>query len=403
MARTYSLPVPRRLPLQVPVPVLHGLLLLLMVSGPLTAEIILPALPAIGTAFGLPLTQVQLIISAFMLGYALAQLLVGPLADRIGRRPVLLIGLSMYVLAGIAGALATTLPLLLTARLFQGMSISVAPVLARVIVRDLYDTPRASRLLAYLGAIMAIGPGLAPIVGGVINQLWGWRAILFLLLGFGLAIFAMSLILAPETRPHVTAEPARRGGFTHAYRFLIGQPAYMRNLLGLMLLFATMYSFFAGLPTLITVKYDLPETVIGPTFAVAVTGYILGGLTLGRLSGRVAETVLFQIGFGVAGLALILFAGLSLIGQPPFTLIILCISLYTFGYGILTAPLTVRTLGLFPQYTGSAAALLGCSEWLGTAVISWLAVQLLSIALLPMALLLLTMLACAWALTNRIG
>jgi multidrug resistance protein len=231
MARTYRLIVAQRLPLYVPPRVLHGLLLLLMISGPLTSEIIMPALPAIGSAFGLPLTRVQLLVSVFMFGYALSQLLIGPLSDRIGRRPVLVIGLILYVVAGAVGALATALPLLLCARLLQGMSVSVAPVLARVIVRDLYDTPRATRLLAYLGAIMAIGPGLAPIFGSIVNQFWGWRAILIFLVGFGVMLFGLVFLLAPETRPQLAVEPTRPENVGQAYLFLVGQTAYLRSLL----------------------------------------------------------------------------------------------------------------------------------------------------------------------------
>ncbi len=394
-----ALPAPR--PFTVSPFVLHTLLLMLMISGPLTNESLLPALPALSMDFDAPMTRIQLLVSIFMLGYGSSQLVIGPLADAVGRRPVLIIGLGMFVLASGAAALSPALPALIAARFVQGVSISVAPVLARVIVRDMYDQQRATRLLAYLGAIMALGPGVAPIISNFVQLWWGWRAIFVALVVIGGLLGVSALALLPETRPRSDIASETRRHVGHTYARLLRHGVYVRSVLAMMLLFAGMYSFFVSLPFIVNRLYQQPDARIGLIYAVVVAGYIVGGLALGWLSTRFSQRRLLVAGFGVAALAMALLAGLSVLGLPPFWLLILLISGYTAGYGMLVAPLTVRVLGLFPHQTGAAAAVLGCTEWLGTAAISWLAVQLLAQGFLPFILLVLAALASAWMLLSR--
>ena len=145
--------------------------------GALSIDMFLPSLPAIGAAFAAPPATVQLTVTLFLAGFAVAQLVHGPLSDRVGRRRVLLGGLLVYVVGGLACWAAPSARLLIAGRLLQALGAGSGPVVGRAVIRDLYEPARAARVLGYMGTAMALTPILAPIVGGVVHVAFGWRAV----------------------------------------------------------------------------------------------------------------------------------------------------------------------------------------------------------------------------------
>src|ERR671912_1491790 len=174
-------------------------LALLTALGPLSTDMYLPSLPAIATGLGASTGQAQMTLSAFLLGFAAGQFLYGPVSDRVGRRPVLLFGLGLFVLASLACTLAPTVESLVTARFVQALGASGPIVLARAIVRDLYEGPRAGRELSRMGSIMGLVPALAPILGGLLHEAFGWRSTFAATILFGLALAAAVAAVLPET------------------------------------------------------------------------------------------------------------------------------------------------------------------------------------------------------------
>ena len=178
-----------------------------MALGPLSVDMYLPALPAIATDLAARYAAVQQSLSAFVLGLAAGQLLFGPLSDRVGRRPVLALGLILYVIASGALALAGDVLQLVLLRLWQALGGPAGVVLARAIVRDLWQGVEAARALAFVMLVTGTAPLLAPLVGGWLLLFAGWRAIFWLLAAFGVLILIAARLVLPETRPRGTPVP----------------------------------------------------------------------------------------------------------------------------------------------------------------------------------------------------
>src|SRR5258705_11259802 len=186
---------------------LTALLALLTALGPLAVDMYLPSFPDIGRLLNASPATVQLTLALYLVSYAIGQVIYGPLSDRYGRLPMMRIALAIYCAASLTCALAPSIELLLTARAFQALGSSGAIVLARAIVRDLYSGARAGRELSLMGAIMALAPVFAPMIGGVLQSALGWRSHFILQIAFGLiaAFFVWSKL--PETLKTPTPGP----------------------------------------------------------------------------------------------------------------------------------------------------------------------------------------------------
>lgn len=156
----------------------------LVAFGPLSTDMYLPSLPAMKAEFGASVSDVQLTLSIFLAGFAVSQLLYGPLSDRFGRRPILIFGIFAYGIASVACFLATSIEMLIVARFFQAFGACSGPVLGRAIVRDVFGQDRAAQVLAYMGSAMALAPAVAPLAGGYLQVWFGWQASFVFLAGF---------------------------------------------------------------------------------------------------------------------------------------------------------------------------------------------------------------------------
>ncbi len=178
---------------------LTALLAGLSAVGPLTTDMYLPSLPDIARQLGASSAQVQLTISAYLIGFAAGQIIYGPVSDRHGRKPVLIGAIALYCAASLACALSTSIEMLIVARAFQALGGSGGIVLTRAIVRDIYSGAHAGRELSVIGSVMALAPVLAPILGGLIQTAFGWRVTFLALVGAGFAGAAVVWALLPET------------------------------------------------------------------------------------------------------------------------------------------------------------------------------------------------------------
>src|SRR5690349_23729848 len=175
------------------------LLSFLTALAPLSMDMYLPSLPDIGRTLSAPVLQVQLTISSYLFGFAVGQIFYGPVSDRLGRRPVLLVALVVYALATIGCALARSIDALIGLRFLQALGGAGAIVLARAVVRDLYSGVRAGRELSLMGAITGVAPIVAPVIGGVLQTFFGWRATFALLVMVAVVVGATAARLLPET------------------------------------------------------------------------------------------------------------------------------------------------------------------------------------------------------------
>ena len=209
---------------------LTALLAALSAIGPLTTDMYLPSLPDIARQLNASTAQVQFTISAYLIGFAVGQIFYGPVSDRHGRKPILMMAIALYCVASLACALSTSIEMLIVARLFQALGGCGGIVLTRAIVRDIYSGARAGRELSMIAAVMALAPVLAPIAGGVLQTAFGWRSVFYTLVAAGIAGVAIVWMVLPETLKMRAAEPVSASSMLRSYRIVARNPAYLAYL-----------------------------------------------------------------------------------------------------------------------------------------------------------------------------
>ena len=354
-------------------------LLLILILGSLTAlpalsmDMYLPALPDIGGAYGSPAAQVQLTLTACLLGLAAGQIVVGPMSDRFGRRRPLLIGMAGYVLASVACALAPGVHALTAFRLVQGLAGAAAIVISRAVVRDLFDGLAMARFFSTLMLISGAAPVLAPVVGGQVLRFTDWRGVFLVLAGFGLVITLVTARSLPETLP-----PERRhgGGIPDALRTMRGLFAD-RVFTGYLLVgsfgFAGLFSYVSASPFVIQEIYGASPQAFSLLFMVNSIGLVATGQLNGRLLvGRISLDRVIG-----AGLALILLSAVALLLMTAGVFGRVGLAPVSAGLFVLMSAMALvlpnsNSQGLMrtPHAAGSASALLGTSQFLVGAVAS---------------------------------
>ncbi len=276
-------------------------LLLLIVCLPRAAiDAYLPALPAMADALRASDAQLQSTLTTYMVGYAASMLIMGPLSDRHGRRPVLLAGLAVYVAASLVCAFAADVPTLLAARAIQALGGCGGAVIGRVIVREHFDATRQVALLSALSAGMALSPVIAPLAGSAVAGAGGWRAVFVLLAVGGVAGAGFAWRWLPETRA-AQASPASVPAM-HALRALAGSYAqllrsrhFMRYSLAIGCVYCSYFPFIAGSSALFQRHLHLSDAAYAAVFALTVSGYLIGSALYRRLQARMTPDAVLAI------------------------------------------------------------------------------------------------------------
>ena len=284
------------------------LLAMLTALGPLSMDMYLPSLPDIAHVLGAPVARTQLTISSYLIGFAVGQMIYGPLSDRYGRRPVLLAAVALYLASTLACAAAQSVDLLIAARLLQGISGSGAIVLARAIVRDVYSGVQAARELSLMGSISATAPIVAPMIGGVLQAGFGWRANFICMSVGGLIALLVAGRLLPETlRPDNRASPLSFFSMMRGYGAVARHRGFLVYLGIITTTYAGLFAWVSGASVVLQGVYGLSAVAFGFTFALGAAGYMLGAMIATRLVVRLGLDR--TIGVGVVVIAA---GGLSL-------------------------------------------------------------------------------------------
>ena len=338
---------------------LTALLAGLSAIGPLTTDMYLPSLPDIARALDASTAQVQLTISAYLIGFAVGQVVYGPVSDRHGRRPVLLAAIALYCVASLACALATSIHLLIAARTLQALGGSGGIVLARAMVRDLYAGARAGRELSVIGAVMALAPVLAPIAGGALQTGFGWRAVFFTLVAAGLAGAGIVWWLMPETLARRAAEPVSPSSIARSYRVIARNPAYMAYLGLATASFAGLFAWISGASFVLQNLYGLSPFAFGLAFAVGSVGYMTGSMLSAQLTRWLGLDGIIGIGgvvIAAGGLGMTVAVAL---GFTSAASLVLPMAIYLAGMGMVLPQSLAGAMTPFPERAGAAPSLLG--------------------------------------------
>lgn len=391
-------------PAAVPIALLMGL----GVVGPVTIHLAVPALPSIARFFGTDYTRVQLLVSLYILAYGAGQIVVGPMADRFGRRRVLLIGLTVFALSSILCPLAPSIEVLIALRVVQGVSACAGIVLARAIVREVFAGAAIARMLGYLAMGSAMGPMLAPALGGWIYEAAGWQAVFWALTAFAVLLAVLSVRFVPETLVS-SGDPVT---FRRVFRDL-GILLRSRDFLlfgGCICLNTAMfYCFVVGGPYVAGVLEGMSPLVYGQWFALIAIGYALGNFVATRIDYRFHNDTLVIVGsLMVAGfIALPLLLELGGLGSLP--LLFFSMSGATFASGLMMPNAMAGSLAGDPRRAGSASGGVGFFQFAFAAAFSSLTSILLEggTTAIPMLALMLSValagVACALSLRLRAG
>lgn len=355
--------------------ILAVLLTGLVAFGPMSTDLYLPSLPALTRIFDTDVAVVQLTLSVFIAGFAVAQLVYGPLSDRFGRRPVLIGGIVLYVLATLLCLAAPSIEALIAGRFLQALGACCGPVVGRAVVRDLYPREQAARVLSYMASAMALAPMVAPIIGGWAFSLWGWRSNFVILALFGLVLLAGVLRLLAETNRHRDPAALRPARMLQTYGLLLRHRLFLGHVLTMALAFSGLFSFISGSSFVLIGALDLSPRLFGFAFGAVVLGYVTGTFVSGRLAGRVGTEALVAAGtLGGVAMALLL-AGLAWAGVHTLAAVIAPMSLFFVAVGLVLPNATAAAIAPFPRTAGAASALMGFVQMgtgaLAGAMVGW--------------------------------
>jgi MFS transporter, DHA1 family, multidrug resistance protein len=354
--------------------------------GPLSVDMYLASLPDMGRLLEAPMSQVQLTISFYLFGFATAQVVYGPLSDRHGRKPVLLTALAIYLMATLACALATSIEALIAARFVQAVGASGAIVLARTVVRDMYDGVQVARELSRLASIMALAPLVAPLFGGILQTAFGWRSNFIALVLFGVLATAMVALLLPETLRQRAPEPVSPMSIVRSYRRFLGD---RRFVVYLGIAICCMSGLFAWISTAAFVlqdMYGLTALVFGFSFAIGSSGYLVGTIIAARVVTRWGSGK--TMGFGALGMAAGGIASLLVValGRHEALGMVIAVGIYMIGMGLVWPQAQAGALLPFPDRAGAASSLLGFLTQTNSAIVGAVLGHILGTTAWPFAI-----------------
>jgi DHA1 family bicyclomycin/chloramphenicol resistance-like MFS transporter len=384
---------------------LTALLALLTGLGPLAMDLYLPSLPDIGRQLAAPPAQVQLTISGYLIGFAVGQIVYGPLADRYGRKPPLMAALALFCLATLLCAFARSIETLIAARALQAMGSSGAIVLARAIVRDFYHGPRAGRELSLMGMIMGFAPIVAPLIGGVLQQGFGWRSGFAVIFAGGVAAMTAVWWALPETVRRDGAAPIVVSDFFRSYRIVARNGSFLAHTGIVMASYAGLFAFISGASFVMQDLYGLTPIGFAVFMAITACGYLAGTFAAARIVERIGLNRTIGAGvFALAGGGLTLVVGVAL--APHATAAVaLPMMLYVAGLGLAAPQALAGAMQPFAQRAGAASSFLGCVQQTASAVMGAVVGHLLGASAWPLVISIAAMGALSfavWALTRRV-
>ncbi|MFN0161060.1 MAG: multidrug effflux MFS transporter [Burkholderiales bacterium] len=343
--------------------------------GAFSIDTFLPSMAAIARALDANAVQAQQVLAVYMLGFALMSLWHGSISDAVGRRPVILGSLFAYALASLVCTLAPNIEVLLAARFVQGLFGGAGSVVTRAIVRDCYEGPAAQRAMSSLMMIFSIAPAVAPVIGGILQQAFGWRSVFAFMLLLALGLIAWAWRSLPETLPKAKRAPLEVGALARGYAEVFSRREFQLLAAASALTFATFFLYVAASPAFILQHLGMSETDFVWFFAPVIGGMTAGAALSGRLAGRLSLRGTVQVGYAVmllgmlANLAVTRFvtpgmsAGVALTALSVAPLVV-----GSFGLSLISPSIQLMLINLFPERRGMVASCQGFTQLMVSAV-----------------------------------
>lgn len=365
-------PAPRFLDRRTPP---HLATLVLLTALPAMAmNIFLPSLPSMSQHFGADYRVMQLSVALYLAMNGALQLLVGPLSDRFGRRPVVLASIALFLLATLGCLVAPTVEIFLACRMAQAVIVA-GMVLSRAIVRDMVGDAEAASLIGYVTMAMAIVPMASPALGGLLDELFGWQANFALLLAAGVAVGALAWADQGETALRRANSP---GGLWRPMRELLAARRFWGHALAGTFAGGAFFAYLGGAPYVGSEVFRLEPARLGLYFGAPALGYALGNFVSGRYSARLGLTRMIAIGTLTCAAGLTAALGLALAGLLGAELFFAMTCFVGLGNGMVLPSANAGMMSVQPRLAGTASGLGGAMMLAGGAVLSALAGALLA-------------------------
>ena len=337
---------------------------LIALSGlaPMSIDMFLPSMPQMARDFDTSTGTVSLAVTLFIFSFAASQLVYGPASDRFGRRPVLLVGLSLFIAGGLFCLFANSVGVLIAGRVLQGLGGGAGPAIANAIIVDVYRRERAHGILAIMTVSVALAPMLSPIAGGFLHEIWGWRSVFVVLAGIGVVLAIAFAALIPETNTDRDANALNARGMASNYANLFSSRVYVTFAFVMAMLFSGQLIFISTSSFVLVDDLGVSETNFGLSFGFVAAGIMVGATISRRLAGRWPSRRIVLtaavVGFGTA----IVMASLALAGVASLAAIVIPMFIIAGGNGMARPAATAAALTEFPRTAGLASAVLGFSQ-----------------------------------------
>ncbi len=333
------------------------ILALIAMVGPFSIDAYIPAFAGIAQSLQAAPVQMQQTLSAYLFGFAFMNLFHGALSDSFGRRPVILIGLSMFTLASAGCALAENIGTLVFFRTLQGLSTGAGIVVSRAVIRDVFPPAEAQRVMAQVTIYFGVAPAIAPMFGGWLYVHLNWQSIFWLLTTIGFGLWLTCYRMLPETLRLEQRQPFQVGNLMRGYRQLGSDPRFVLLALASGIPFNGMFLYVLSAPAFLGEHLGLAPTQFFWFFIIAIAGIVSGSWLSGRLAGRIKPRRQIHRGFAIMFVIAVinLVANLLVPADPAWAL--LPIGVFSFGWALMMPVVTLLVLDLFPTRRGMASSL----------------------------------------------
>lgn len=331
---------------------------LLVAIGPISLALFTPAMPEIVQAFGTSEAAVKMTLSLYFGGFAGAQLICGPLSDGFGRRPITIAFMAIYLAASVLAMLAPNIETLVVARFLQGVGAAVGVSVSRAVVRDVFTHERSARIMNMIGILLAVGPAIAPTLGGLIMTLFGWHAIFIVMVLLGIVVVLVTIFALRET---VTRDLSRvrPAALIRSYGSLFRSPYFVLCCLVIAGTAGAIYAQATVLAFILMDRVGLTATQFGLGMLMQTANFMAGALVVRKIMPRFGAARLVPVGLAFIGAGSIAMAVLLRAYEPSFLLVMGPIGVYAFGISFIMPAMMTSALAPFAKNAGAASAMMG--------------------------------------------
>ena len=336
---------------------------LLASFGPVSIDMYLPSLPAIGREIPASAGNVQLTLSAFFIGFALGQLFWGPLSDKFGRRPMLIVGVSLFIVTSAMCALSTSIEALIGFRALQAMGGGAGTVIARAVVRDHFDADQGARVMSYMMLVTALTPLCAPLIGGQVLLWFGWRTIFWILSGFGTICLVTLLVGLPESNPR------ERRSKVPLWRMFADYPSVFSDFRVVTCLmtggsaFADMFAYISGTPFVYIELFGVPPEAYGFLFGLNIVSLMVCSYINARIVTKFGTKRLVAFGASLAASSATALLYNAWSGTGDLVGIVIPLVFYLGSISFISANAIALAVEGYPTKAGTVAAIIGASQF----------------------------------------